>query len=86
MIKAAIAAAIATAATMASAQSSPTSVARQDGPNNDPSQIICRVENDIGSRLSRTRVCRTRAEWAEHARQVRDRTERAQQQRQDDYN
>lgn len=85
MIKAAaIAATIATAATVASAQSSPTSVsdARQAGPHNDPNEIVCRVENAIGSRLTRTRVCRTRAEWAEHKAQTRQVVDRVQNGRQ----
>ena len=48
------------------------------GPNNDPNQIVCRTENRIGTRLSRTRVCRTRAEWdqlREQERRVVDRVQ-----------
>ena len=52
------------------------------GPNNDPDQIICRSETPVGSRLGRQRVCRTRAEWAEHRRMYRNSVERAQQQMQ----
>lgn len=55
------------------------------GPNNDPNQIVCKVEQEIGSRVSRRRVCRTRAEWLAAQREVRDRTERAQQQTQTQY-
>jgi hypothetical protein len=41
-------------------------------------QVICRVEPDLGSRLSGTRVCLTREQWAERRRQMREGTERAQ--------
>jgi hypothetical protein len=48
------------------------------GPNNDPNQIVCVKEGEIGSRLSMRRVCRTRAEWAEHKAQNRRVTEKVQ--------
>ena len=50
------------------------------GPNQDPDQIVCLTQNEIGSRLNRRRVCRTRAEWAEHQRMYRQNIEKAQQQ------
>jgi hypothetical protein len=52
------------------------------GPNQDPNQIVCQTQTEIGSRLNRRRVCRTRAEWAEHQRMYRQNIERAQQQSQ----
>ena len=52
------------------------------GPNTDPTQIVCRNERVIGSRLSTNRVCRTRAEWAEANRQARQAVDRAQNQSQ----
>ncbi len=52
------------------------------GPNQDPNQIVCQTQTEIGSRLNRRRVCRTRAEWAEHQRMYRQNIERAQQQTQ----
>ena len=52
------------------------------GPNQDPNQIVCQTQNEIGSRLNRRRVCRTRAEWAEHQRMYRQNIERAQNQSQ----
>ncbi|MDQ4087855.1 MAG: hypothetical protein M3177_07600 [Pseudomonadota bacterium] len=55
------------------------------GADGDPDRIICRTEREIGSRLATRRVCRTRAEWAEHRAQTRDRLERAQQQMQTSY-
>ena len=50
------------------------------GPNQDANQIVCQAQTEIGSRLNRRRVCRTRAEWAEHQRMYRQNIERAQQQ------
>lgn len=49
------------------------------GVNNDPSQIVCRNERQIGTRLGSTRVCRTRAEWEEYRRNTRRSVEKAQQ-------
>jgi hypothetical protein len=44
----------------------------------DPDQRVCRMVNEIGSRLSSHRVCKTRAEWAEQGRQTREGINRAQ--------
>jgi hypothetical protein len=44
----------------------------------DPDQRVCRVVNEIGSRLATHRVCKTRAEWAEQGRQTREGINRAQ--------
>ena len=44
----------------------------------DQNQIVCRSETDIGSRLSRRRVCRTRAEWRELSQVNRDTVDRVQ--------
>ena len=54
------------------------------GARNNPDEIVCVRESQTGSRLGVTRVCRTRAEWAEHRRQYRQATERAQNQSQTD--
>ena len=43
-----------------------------------PDKMICRFEADTGSRLTGTRVCLTREQWAERRRQTREDTERAQ--------
>ena len=40
------------------------------GDKNNP--LVCRTETIVGSRLTKTRVCRTLAEWAELRRQTRD--------------
>ena len=51
------------------------------GPSNDPNEVVCVNESEIGSRVSRHRVCRTRAEWDEARRQARNSVERAQNER-----
>jgi hypothetical protein len=65
-------------ATAAMAQT-PTETSEQKvGPNQDPNQIVCVNEREIGTRLGRRRVCRTRAEWAEHEAEQRRTVERTQ--------
>jgi hypothetical protein len=44
----------------------------------DPQQVICRVSGETGSRLERTRVCMTRAEWDQRRRDTRSGVDRAQ--------
>ena len=44
----------------------------------DQNQIVCRSETDIGSRVSRRRVCRTKAEWKELKAASRDTVDRVQ--------
>ena len=44
----------------------------------DQNQIVCRSETDIGSRVSRRRVCRTRAEWKQLQAASRDTVDRVQ--------
>ena len=51
---------------------------RPSVPRGDPNQIICVSETVTGSRLGTRRVCRTRAEWAEHRAQTRTVIERVQ--------
>jgi hypothetical protein len=46
--------------------------------NNDPNQVVCRVERETGSLTRSSRVCRTRAQWDEATREVRRAVERAQ--------
>ena len=52
------------------------------GPNQDPNEMICINQSEVGSRLARRRVCRTRAQWQEHRAQFRQSIERAQNQSQ----
>ena len=58
---------------------------RRSGSAGDSNEVVCVMETEVGSRLGRRRVCRTRAEWAEHRGQYRDRVERAQQQMSNQY-
>ena len=37
----------------------------------DPNRMVCRAENEGGTRLDRRRACHTVAEWAELRRQTR---------------
>jgi hypothetical protein len=60
---------VALAATAASAESK----------KQDPNKVVCkRVVAETGSRLNKTRVCHTVAEWAELRRQARQTAERSQ--------
>ena len=47
-------------------------------PKGDPNQIICVIDTPPGSLLTRNRICRTRAEWAELHSQTRQVVERVQ--------
>jgi hypothetical protein len=44
----------------------------------DPNQTICRSMPATGSRVSRTRVCMTRAQWEDRRRDMRSTIERGQ--------
>jgi hypothetical protein len=59
------------AATAAFSQSPDLSPGTRLGPSTDPQQVLCVKESELGSRLRIRRVCRTRAEWREHRREVR---------------
>ncbi|MGZ8349147.1 MAG: hypothetical protein ACXWU2_03885 [Allosphingosinicella sp.] len=53
-----------TAAVAAIAQApSDTPETKRVGASGDPKQIVCVNQGEIGSRLARRRICRTRAEW-----------------------
>jgi hypothetical protein len=47
----------------------------------DPNEIVCERQEEIGSRLGGQRVCKTRAQWAEERRAVREDVDKAQMQR-----
>jgi hypothetical protein len=38
----------------------------------NPDKIVCRTVGDTGSRLSRSRVCKTNAQWVEMRRQTQE--------------
>jgi hypothetical protein len=44
----------------------------------DPDEMICRNVEDTGSRLSRSRICMTRAQWSDYNRTTRQGVERSQ--------
>ena len=68
---------VAASAGLAQALADPPARKTREGEG-DPEQIVCRNETEIGSRVSRRRVCRTRAEWAELQAQNRDITDEVQ--------
>lgn len=56
---------------------SSTAVAQQ-AQSADPNAKVCETVSQVGSRLSKKKVCATRAEWAEMKRQDRDAVDQAQ--------
>jgi hypothetical protein len=56
----------------------PTSGGDTDEANFDPNETICQPVAQTGSRLSRARICMTRAQWAEQRRLTRQSVERTQ--------
>jgi hypothetical protein len=72
-----VTAAAAVVAGTAIAQASTDSSTRR-APNTDPNQIVCVTVHETGSRVRAHRVCRTRAEWAEHQAEQRRTVERTQ--------
>jgi invasion protein IalB len=52
------------------AQGSPPQQQQQQNakPARNPNQIVCERQTEIGSRLATTKVCKTRAQWAEDQR------------------
>ena len=78
-MKTTIACALAAAATAALATEPPPAAPQTRTKSSGYSeQIVCRSVEQIGSRLSRRRVCRTRAEWAELQEQERQVVDRVQ--------
>ena len=47
-------------------------------PQRDPNRMICQTDPEIGSLVSRVKVCHTAAEWAEIKREARQNLERSQ--------
>jgi len=56
----------------------PAAAVAQTPAAGDPNERICRVIGELGSRLQRTRTCKTRAEWAEMRRETRHAIDRSQ--------
>ncbi len=66
---------------IAIAQQSAASSDQPAKPVKDPNEIICERQSEVGSRLSSTKVCHTRAEWVALRKDDRDYLDRVQQQR-----
>ena len=47
-------------------------------PAGGSNEQVCRVTTEIGSRLQRSRICKTRAEWEQLRREQRNSVDRAQ--------
>lgn len=47
-------------------------------PASGPNDMVCRVTGETGSRLQRSRICKTRAEWEQLRREQRNTIDRAQ--------
>ena len=65
----------------ASAQAPAQPQQRNAKPARDPNEIVCERQKEIGSRLASTKVCKTRAQWAEDQRADRMVIEKVQTQR-----
>ena len=55
----------------------PTAAVAQDSAGNS-NEMVCRVTGETGSRLQRSRICKTRAEWDQLRREQRTTIDRAQ--------
>lgn len=56
----------------------PSSESVRVRPNQDPNEMICVQERLPDSVFMKRRICRTRAEWAEHRAQMRQTVEKVQ--------
>ncbi len=65
-------------ATAAFAQAPSATDGDARGPGNNPDQIVCEKQVEIGSRLASRRVCRTRREWQEYRLEARKTAEKVQ--------
>ena len=63
------------------AQSTDAAQSQTAKPAKDPNEVICERQEEIGTRLSSERVCKTRAQWAEDRRLTRQEVEKVQVQR-----
>ena len=50
----------------------------QGSSRGDSNETTCRIISDTGSRLARSRICMTRAQWEEHRRNTRQDVDRSQ--------
>ena len=56
----------------------PAAAAAAETPATSPNDLVCRVTGETGSRLQRSRICKTRAEWDQLRREQRSTIDRAQ--------
>jgi hypothetical protein len=66
----------------AEAPASAAAAAPADAPK---SKLVCKVQEEIGSRLARKKVCMTQEEWQDLRRETRQVTEKIQTQRATNY-
>lgn len=57
---------------------SPAALAQQRTQSADPNAKVCETVSQVGSRLSKKKICATKAEWAEMKRQDREVVDQAQ--------
>lgn len=50
----------------------------KSGTKADSEKVVCRISQDTGSRLGRSRVCKTVSQWTEQRRQTREAIDRIQ--------
>ena len=65
-------------ATAAVAQAPNEGSTRVAPGNADPNEVICINQDTTGSRVNRTRICRTRQQWTESRQETRKSVERVQ--------
>jgi len=61
-----------------STQTSPAAQPDQAKKAKDPNEMVCEREQELGSRLAATKICHTRAEWADLRHQDRQMLDQAQ--------
>lgn len=61
------------------AQTAPATPQAKTTP--DPNEVVCEKEEETGSRLGASKICKTRAQWAEERRLNRAEIDKAQTQR-----
>ena len=57
---------------------SPAALAQQRAEVGDPNAKVCETVSQVGSRLSKKKICATKAEWAEMKRRDREVVDQAQ--------
>lgn len=63
------------------ASAAPQQQQQQPVVRGDPNEMVCEKQQELGSRLSAKRICKTRAQWASDRLENRQEVERVQTQR-----